>query len=69
MKGYTVGAQKGTAFVEPLQKSGLFADVKIYDTIPAILARREQRAHPGRLRRQARSSPTTCSRACSPKRA
>ena len=27
MKGYTVGAQKGTAFVEPLQKSGLFADV------------------------------------------
>ena len=38
MKGYTIGVQKGTAFVEPLQKSGLFADVKIYDTIPAILA-------------------------------
>src|SRR6201994_3952535 len=38
LKGETVGAQKGTAFVEPLQKSGLFSDVKIYDTIPAILA-------------------------------
>src|SRR4029079_4855082 len=38
LKGATVGAQKGTAFVEPLQKSGLFSDVKIYDNIPAILA-------------------------------
>jgi len=38
MKGFTVGAQKGTAYVEPLQKSGLFADVKIYDNIPAILS-------------------------------
>jgi polar amino acid transport system substrate-binding protein len=38
LKGEAVGAQKGTAFVEPLQKSGLFSDVKIYDTIPAILA-------------------------------
>lgn len=38
MKGYTVGAQKGTAYVEPLQKSGLFTDVKIYDSIPAILS-------------------------------
>jgi len=38
LKGLTVGAQKGTAYVEPLQKSGLFAEVKIYDTIPAILA-------------------------------
>ena len=33
MKGFTVGAQKGTAYVEPLQKSGLFAEVKIYDNI------------------------------------
>ena len=33
-----VGAQKGTAFIEPLQKTGLFTDVKIYDTIPAILS-------------------------------
>jgi polar amino acid transport system substrate-binding protein len=38
MKGFTVGAQKGTAYVEPLQKSGMFADVKIYDNIPGILA-------------------------------
>ena len=38
VKGMTVGAQKGTAYVEPLQKSGLFAEVKIYDNIPAILA-------------------------------
>ena len=37
MKGFTVGAQVGTAFVEPLQKSGLFAEVKVYDTIPDIL--------------------------------
>lgn len=38
LKGFVVGAQKGTAYVEPLQKSGLFAEVKIYDSIPAILA-------------------------------
>jgi len=38
LKGETVGAQKGTAFVEPLQKTGLFPEVKIYDNIPAILA-------------------------------
>ena len=37
LKGKTVGAQVGTAFVEPLQKSGLFAEVKIYDTIPDIM--------------------------------
>ncbi|MDP4006461.1 ABC transporter substrate-binding protein [Methylobacterium sp. NEAU K] len=37
LKGETVGAQVGTAFVEPLKKSGLFADVKIYDTIPDII--------------------------------
>jgi polar amino acid transport system substrate-binding protein len=35
MKGYTVGAQVGTAYVAPLQK--VFGDVKIYDTIPDIL--------------------------------
>jgi polar amino acid transport system substrate-binding protein len=35
MKGYTVGAQVGTAYVAPLQK--VFSDVKIYDTIPDIL--------------------------------
>nr|WP_198157594.1 ABC transporter substrate-binding protein [Methylobacterium nodulans] len=37
LKGETVGVQVGTAFVEPLKKSGLFAEVKIYDTIPDIL--------------------------------
>lgn len=35
MKGYTVGAQVGTAFVEPLKK--VFPEVKIYDTIPDIM--------------------------------
>lgn len=35
MKGYSVGAQVGTAYVAPLQK--VFPDVKIYDTIPDIL--------------------------------
>jgi polar amino acid transport system substrate-binding protein len=35
MKGFTVGAQVGTAYVEPLKK--VFGDVKIYDTIPDIL--------------------------------
>lgn len=37
LKGETVGAQVGTVYVEPLKKTGLFADVKIYDTIPDIL--------------------------------
>ncbi len=38
LKGYTVGAQVGTAYVEPLQKGGVVAEVKIYKTIPDILA-------------------------------
>ena len=37
LKGETVGAQVGTAFVEPLKKSGLFNEVKIYDAIPDII--------------------------------
>jgi polar amino acid transport system substrate-binding protein len=37
LKGETVGAQVGTAFVDALKKSGLFAEVKAYDTIPDIL--------------------------------
>jgi polar amino acid transport system substrate-binding protein len=37
LKGKAAGAQVGTAFVEPLQKSGVFTEVKIYDTIPDIL--------------------------------
>jgi polar amino acid transport system substrate-binding protein len=36
-KGEVVGAQVGTAFVDALKKSGLFSDVKAYDTIPDIL--------------------------------
>ena len=35
MKGFAVGAQVGTAYVEPLKKA--FGDVKVYDTIPDIL--------------------------------
>ena len=38
LKGEAVGAQKGTAFVDPLQKTGLFSEVKIYDNIPGIMA-------------------------------
>jgi polar amino acid transport system substrate-binding protein len=37
LKGETVGAQVGTVYVEPLKKTGLFAEVKIYDAIPDIL--------------------------------
>ena len=37
LRGETVGAQVGTVYVEPLKKTGLFADVKIYDSIPDIL--------------------------------
>lgn len=38
LKGETVGAQVGTAYVEPLQRSGLFAEVKIYESIQNILS-------------------------------
>jgi polar amino acid transport system substrate-binding protein len=37
LKGTTVGAQVGTAYVEPLQKSGFFPEVKVYDTLPDII--------------------------------
>lgn len=37
LKGAVVGAQVGTAFVEPLKATGLYPEVKIYDTIPDIL--------------------------------
>jgi polar amino acid transport system substrate-binding protein len=37
LKGMAVGAQVGTAYVEPLQKSGLFSEVKIYENIPDIM--------------------------------
>jgi polar amino acid transport system substrate-binding protein len=37
LKGEIVGAQVGTAFVEPLKKTGFFPEVKLYDTIPDIM--------------------------------
>src|SRR6202162_1557413 len=37
LKGEVVGAQVGTAFVDALKKTGLFAEVKVYDNIPDIL--------------------------------
>ena len=37
LKGEVVGAQVGTVYVEPLKKTALFPEVKIYDTIPDIL--------------------------------
>ncbi len=37
LKGGVVGAQVGTAFVDALKKTGLFSEVKVYDTIPDIL--------------------------------
>jgi polar amino acid transport system substrate-binding protein len=37
LKGEIVGAQVGTAFVDALKKTGLFSEVKVYDTIPDIL--------------------------------
>jgi polar amino acid transport system substrate-binding protein len=37
LKGEVVGAQVGTAFVDALKKTGLFAEVKAYDSIPDIL--------------------------------
>lgn len=37
LAGGTVGAQVGTAYVEPLKKLGVFADVRVYDTSPDIL--------------------------------
>jgi polar amino acid transport system substrate-binding protein len=37
VKGEVVGAQVGTAFVDALKKTGIFAEVKAYDTIPDIL--------------------------------
>ena len=37
MKGKRVGVQVGTAFVEPLQKSGLFSEVKLYDSTADLM--------------------------------
>src|SRR3979490_646423 len=46
LKGEVVGAQVGTAFVDALKKTGLFSEVKAYDTIPDIL----RDVNPGRLK-------------------
>ena len=37
LKGEVVGAQIGTAYVKPMQASGLFKEVKVYDSIPDIM--------------------------------
>jgi len=37
LKGEVVGAQIGTAYVKPLQDSGVFKEVKVYDSIPDII--------------------------------
>ena len=38
LKGKTIGVQIGTAYVDKLQSSGLFSEVKLYKTLPDILA-------------------------------
>lgn len=38
LSGKTIGVQQGTTFVDLFQKSGIFADVKIYKGIPDIIA-------------------------------
>jgi len=37
LRGRVVGAQVGTIYVEPLKSSGLFPEVKVYDSIADIL--------------------------------
>jgi len=37
LKGEIVGVQIGTAYVKPLTESGLFKEIKVYDTIPDII--------------------------------
>lgn len=37
MKGMKVGVEVGTAFVEPIQKSGDFSEVKLYDNPPDMM--------------------------------
>jgi len=38
MKGMTVGVQVGTAFVKPVQDSGMFKEVKLYDSTPDLMS-------------------------------
>ena len=37
LKGEIVGVQIGTSYVKPLTDSGLFKEIKVYDTIPDII--------------------------------
>lgn len=37
LKGEVVGVQIGTAYLKPLQASGVFKEVKVYDSIPDIM--------------------------------
>jgi polar amino acid transport system substrate-binding protein len=37
LKGEIVGVQIGTAYVKPLTESGLYKEIKVYDTIPDII--------------------------------
>jgi polar amino acid transport system substrate-binding protein len=37
MEGQTVGAQLGTVYIAALEEAGIFEEVKVYDTIPAIM--------------------------------
>lgn len=37
LKGQVVGAQLGGAYVEPLKKADLFAEVKVYDQFPDLM--------------------------------
>lgn len=37
LKGEVVGVQIGTAYVKPLNESGLYKEIKVYDTIPDII--------------------------------
>ena len=68
LKGEVVGAQVGTAFVDALKKSGLFSEVKAYDTILDIL----RDVNAGRSRPASPIIPILAynlSRAASPRRA
>ncbi len=37
MEGLTVGVQVGTAYIPPLEASGMFKDIKIYDSLADIM--------------------------------
>lgn len=53
LKGEAVGAQVGTAYVEPLRATGLFSEVKVYESIADIM----QDVNAGRLKAGFADSP------------